>query len=54
MYFSPDIILSFFIVAKGIVSDRNVLFIAIWGISRMQLHILYSQEIDKFWGKSLW
>ena len=31
MYFSPDIILSFFIVAKGIVSDRNVLFMAILG-----------------------
>ena len=30
MYFTPDIILSSFIVAQGIVFDRNVLFIAMF------------------------
>ena len=31
MTFTPYIILSFFIVAQGIVFDRNVLFIAMFG-----------------------
>ena len=31
MYLTPDIILSFFIVAQGIVLDRNMLFIAMFG-----------------------
>ena len=32
MYFTPDIILSFFIVVQDICSDRNVLFIAMFEI----------------------
>ena len=31
MYFTPHIILSIFIVAQGIVFDRNGLFIAMFG-----------------------
>ena len=30
MYFTPDIILSFFIVVQGVYFDRNVLFIAMF------------------------
>ena len=54
IYFTPDIILSFFIVVQGICFIRNVLFIAMfWDFMNKTVYIAL-QEIDEFWGEALW
>ena len=53
MYFTPDIILSFFIVGQDICFDRNVLLIStFWDFMNKIVYILL-QEIDEFWGRAL-
>ena len=49
MYFTPDIIFSFFIVVQGICVDWNVLFITVfWDfINKIAYYVL--QEIDDSW-----
>ena len=54
MYFTPDIILSFFIVVQDICFDRNVLFIAMFWDFRNKIAYIVLQEIDDFWGRALW
>ena len=48
MYFTPDIILSFFIVVQDICSDRNVLYIAMFWDFRNKIAYIVFQEIDEF------
>ena len=54
MYFTPDIILAFFIVAQGICFERNVLFMAVFGAFINKIAYIVLQEIDKLWGRVLW
>ena len=54
MYFTPDIILSFFIVVRDICSDRNVLYIAMFWDFGNKIAYIVLQEIDEFWGRALW
>ena len=46
MYFTTDIILSFFIVVHAICFDRNVLFIAMFGDFMNKIAYILLQEID--------
>ena len=54
MYFTPDIIVSFFIVVQDICSDRNMLFIAMFWDFRNKIAYIVLQEIDKLWGRVFW
>ena len=54
MYFTPDIILSFFIVVQDICFDRNVSFIAMFWDFMNKIAYLVLQEIDEFWDRVLW
>ena len=54
MYFTPDIILSFFIVVQGMCFYRNVLFIAIFGDFMYKIAYIVLQEIDEFWVMAFW
>ena len=54
MYFTPDIILSFFIVVQDICSDRNVLYVAMFWYFSNKIAYNVLQEIDEFWSRALW
>ena len=54
MYFTPDIILSFFIVVQDICSDKNVLFIAMFWDFRNKIAYIVLQIMDEFWGRALY
>ena len=54
MEFTPDIILSLFIVVQGICFDRHVLFIAMfWDFINKMAYIVL-KVIDEFWSRALW
>ena len=50
MYFTPDIILSFFIMIHGISFDINVLFMAIFWDFMKRIPYIVLQEIDQILG----